>query len=368
MCFVVVLGGTETLVTARVYTSAGGNPRLLEAEGPYAERDLAGSVLRHITDTPIPDVNVTVTSGMGFPEPDPLRTAATRLLQKKQYGEALELFRRAERETKGGDDDTLFNIATCLDALGRTAEAEQVLEQIYEHDPAHEEAGISLANHYLNQKKFGQAIAIYSRWTSSAKNGPLARYNLGIAYFQNGDLRTARQHLAMIPVDDIRYERAAAVIVEIDKRLPKTVGAKPATPKAESTTSVVLKYWAPLAVAIPILLLVLFRRRVRPSITVEIHPATTGDVVCVRNTSAGDVSVFDLNIQIFANAAGGEKELRSLTSDLSPDAECVLPLETHDDTVRVALAGVYYLFPKVRVGAFRFRRSVSLSRINADAA
>src|SRR3954447_9762879 len=142
VAFIVVVGGTEAHLTARVYTSSRENPRLLEASGSNADQELASMILRHITDSRIADV-IPVPSGVGQVESDPVRTAAIRHLQRKEYAEALALFRRAQRDT-GEDTDTLFNIAICLDGLNKPSEAEEILKRVYSQDPFHEEAGISL--------------------------------------------------------------------------------------------------------------------------------------------------------------------------------------------------------------------------------
>jgi len=350
LVFVVVIGGTDSLLTARIYATNSGNPRLLQAEGRDAELKLAGAVLRHITET----------LAKQYEGSTEARNAAIAHFQRGEYQEALQLFQKAQRG--GRDVDTLFNIALCLDGLNKRAEAEKILEDIHQQNPNHEEAAISLAGRYLDEKKFGPAIAIFSRWSDSAKSGPVARYNLGIAYLRTGNLRQARDYLTTIPKDDSRYEAAANLVVEIDKRLStisKKTDAAPAT-KGEQPISIMLKYWSPLAVVIPILLVLVFRRRVRPSITVELGRSASGQTVCVSNTSAGEVALFALSIRVFETGAKGEQEIRSLTSDLAAGTQCVLELGTSTGVVRVTLAGEYYLFPRVRAGAFRFRRTVEM--------
>lgn len=116
-------------------------------------------------------------------ELDSLLTKAREHFDRSEFSESLELYKRADR-LRPYHVDTLFSIARCLEEMHRPTEAMEYLEKVRNLDPDHEEASISLANHYLDAQEFAKAIAIYSRWTDSAENGPLARYNLGVAYFR----------------------------------------------------------------------------------------------------------------------------------------------------------------------------------------
>ncbi len=371
--FVIIVSGTSRHVTGEVFVRTDDNPRLFREDAPDAEGKLAATVFRYITVTPLdtrqtygsfPITATTPTALATSETAEDLRRLAARQLQQQRYEEALDLYRSADLQSPPGNDD-LFNVAACLDNLNRKSEAQGILEQIYRQDPDHEEAALSLANHYLDEKRFTEAIAIYSRWSDSPRNGPVARFNLGIAYWQSGNLSRAREQMATIAPNDRLYDEAARNLIVIDRLIADANRPHPAASKKHAISSAIdpiLKYWTPIVVGVPLIALIVFRQRVRPSIVVELAVADSGRSIRVRNTSAADVAVFDLKIDVYASKTDGEQELASLTSDLRADGECLVPITAEAEGIRVALAGVYYLFPKVRVGAFRFRKVVLLVR------
>ncbi|HUP61209.1 MAG TPA: tetratricopeptide repeat protein [Thermoanaerobaculia bacterium] len=375
--FAVVIGESRDHITATIYSSVGRSPRLLRASAPDAERTLADAILRHISETSLyastdtVDTYTTAAASNAVTAPtstepplDDIRTLAAQRLHERNYVEALQLFRRIEA-TKPKDSEILFNVALCLDGLKRRAEAQQLLEQIYRNDPSYEDAAITLAGFYIYQDRFAEAIAMLSRWLDSARNGPWARYNLGIAYLRAEDLHVARQHMAKIPADDRHYEAATRVIVGLDRRLAAPSNQPLRTPPHRNlklTVDSLLRYWVPITFIVPLAILLILRHRVRPSITVDLVSSENCNSILIRNTSAGDVAIFDLTVRAYTAGPTGDRELGSVTSDLAASDEhnMKIQLDFQGKPVQVALAGIYYIFPKVRLGAFRFRRDLSL--------
>lgn len=119
----------------------------------------------------------------------------------------------------------------------------------------------------------------------------------------------------------------------------------------------ILQGVAILGILVPLGLVFLFRHRIRPSISVRLEASDSEkSEVHVRNASAGNVGLFDVDLRVYESETGERVQLGRATSDLPTGDECVIPVVTKARSVIVALTGRYYLFPKVRFGAVAYRR------------
>ncbi|MFP5247260.1 MAG: tetratricopeptide repeat protein [Thermoanaerobaculia bacterium] len=105
-------------------------------------------------------------------------------MSQRRCQEAIELYRAAAQQSPP-DHGSLFNEASCLDALHRRKEARVILDRILRENPDHEEAGLLLAGQYLDERRFTDAIALYTgvrrggaAGGSSSKNNP--EYPVGV--------------------------------------------------------------------------------------------------------------------------------------------------------------------------------------------
>jgi tetratricopeptide (TPR) repeat protein len=222
LAFVVEFLGSSDHPQALIYAVGMDRVVRMDAEGERALDSLVTRVLEHISTPELTKSAVQRQAHGANSEHSEARTSELLALGLAARAEgnreaAIRLLQDAV-EKEPASARAHYALAICFDEMGKATESVRHVRLALAADPFHEDASIALANHFLDEREYGKAIALYRKWLDSPKNSNLVRWNLAIAFTRLGQPREAVSYLEQIDRQSSFYVRAQERLLTLSEQ------------------------------------------------------------------------------------------------------------------------------------------------------
>lgn len=140
--------------------------------------------------------------------------AASLYEEQKRYDEAIGMYNKI-LQSDSTDENAVSRLVRIYLELGQDEEAIGVLRELRKYVMDTQKVDFSIGRVLLEQKKYDEAIALFSKMLDMYPDFELARSVIALAYYEKGDRAQAKEVLLGIPRDADGYEDALVMLVKI---------------------------------------------------------------------------------------------------------------------------------------------------------
>lgn len=133
---------------------------------------------------------------------------------QKRYDEAIAIYQKVLNADYSNENAVGRLVRVYLE-LDQTEKAIDLLNELRKYSTDTQKVDFSIGRILLEQKKFDEAIALFSKMLEAYPEFELARSVIALAYYEKGDRAKAKELLLTIPRDAVGYEDVLIMLVKI---------------------------------------------------------------------------------------------------------------------------------------------------------